>query len=105
MKYIFFLLIGLILYGCSASNDNNTVNKDNSSINPCEDSLYVTLKQKPPDSLTATQKQYVKEKDNECSDYTLEKQSERNDPNKNIMTILGAVLVTVIFLTFLIMRR
>ena len=102
MKYIFFLLIGLILYGCSASNDNNTVNKDNSSINPCEDSLYVTLKQKPPDSLTTEQKQYVKEKDKECSDYTLEKQSERRDPNKYILPILGVVLVAVIFFTYLI---
>jgi hypothetical protein len=102
MKYIYFLLIGVILYGCSASNENKTEYKDNSTINPCEDSLYLALKQKPPDSLTTEQKQYVKVKDNECSDYTLEKQSERREPNKYILPILGVVLVAVIFFTYLI---
>jgi hypothetical protein len=110
MKYIYFLILGIIFYSCSASNQNNTGQQNNPKINPCKDSLYLIYRAEPPDALTAQQQQYVKEKDKECQDYRKqqaenEKKERENDPNRNFPMILGVVLVGLILITFLIVAN
>jgi hypothetical protein len=110
MKYIYLLILGIIFYSCSASDQNNTGQQNNPEINPCKDSLYLIYRAEPPDALTAQQQKYVKEKDKECQDYRKqqaenEKKERENDPNKNFPMIMGIVLVGLILITFLIVAN
>ena len=107
MKYIYFLLLGIIFYSCSASDQNNTGQQSKTEINPCKDSLYLVYRTLPPNALTDEQKLYLKNKEKECSDYTeLQKQNKKGDkpgsPNVNLVMVLGAALVACILLTYLI---
>jgi hypothetical protein len=104
MKYIYFLLLCFILYGCSASNENNT--GDKTQINPCKDSLYLALRVEPPGILTDQQKQYIKEKEKECADYraTQEEKTKKekdSNPNAALSIALGVAMVIVLLLTYI----
>ena len=106
MKYIFPLLLSIIFYSCSASDQNNTEQQNVTGINPCKDSLYLVYRAEPPDALSDTQKMYLKEKEKECTDYKA-KQEENKDnikhPNENLPYMLGAAFVVVLLLTFVIL--
>jgi len=78
------ILISGILYSCSGSHDstreaeyNRLKQKYQHSASPCKDSSYLALKQLPPDSLSETDKQYIDNKEKECSEYTLFKKEQK----------------------------
>lgn len=45
--------------------------------NPCQDSLYILLKDAPPVSLTESERRYVEQKEIECKEYLAGKKQEQ----------------------------
>lgn len=53
--------------------------------NPCQDSLYLLLKDAPPVSLTESERRYVEQKEKECREYlTGKKQEQKPLPIKSV---------------------
>lgn len=93
--FICLILSGLILssliFSCQSIPEQ--------SYNPCNDSLYLSLKHKSLDSLTVNQFEYLKHIDNLCSEYQNTKiKTTFTDPAIIVLSIAALALIVYLII-------
>ena len=99
LRTILILSVFFTLFLCASQ-----ASSSESKLSPCDDSLYLKLKQKNIDSLSQNEMQYYLNKDNQCLEFTKEiikdkKEIENENNNKSQRKNIGR---TIFFFGFFV---